>query len=145
MKVLIAAAAVAMLASGCASQITAPSAGGIVQISKNSTVGEDLLAMGYNLDNAVIVGALPSDDPAPACVHDVLRKAGLETVPGTETPKSFTPQREGVLSEGAIIYIKAQALKSLKGIEVSPECEQIIGRIVVDNMKAARKVGPFLF
>lgn len=129
-----------MTIAGCATTISGP--GPNVGISKTSTFGEDLLATAYNLDNAIAVGALPADDPAAACVHDVLIKAGLETPAGAEPVKSFEPKREGVVSEGAIIYIRAQNLKGLQGMEVSPRCKELIGQVVVDGAAAGRKLSP---
>lgn len=125
---------------GCATTISGPSPN--VGISPTSTFGEDLMATAFNLDNAILVGALPADDPAAACVHDVLRKAGLELPPGAEPAKSFEPKREGVVSEGAIIYIRAQNLKGLQGLQVSQDCKTLIGQVVVDGASAGRKLLP---
>lgn len=140
-EILIAVACLFLLAA-CATTISGP--GQVVGISPTSTVGTDLLSTAYNLDNAIAVGALPADDPAAACVHDVLVKAGLELPPGSEPAKSFEPKRDGIASEGAIVYIRAQNLKSLQGIDVSPECKMLIGQVVVDGARATRKLGGML-
>lgn len=136
---LLAAAAL----SSCAllpDTITANPAGGIP--ITNRTLVTDLQSAAFNLDNAVAIGALDPDDPAPVCVHDVLRKAGIEVAPGAPMPKSFEPKKDGVASAGAIAYIIAQQAKKAKPLEVSPSCEALVGRIVIDGAKALNKAAP---
>lgn len=98
------------------------------------------------LDQAVAIGALLPDDPAPACVHNVLLQAGIELAPGAVAPKSFVPLHNGPVSDAAVLYIQAQQAKQIssKGITVSVSCEAIVGRIFIDNLKAVAKVGTSL-
>lgn len=133
-------AAVAL--SGCAlmpETITASPAGGIS--ITNQTVVTDLKSASFNLDQAVAIGVLDANDPAPYCLHDVLKRAGIELAPGVQPPKSFTPKYDGIASAGAVAYIEAQKLKRLagQGVQVDASCEALVGRIVIDGMKAARK------
>jgi hypothetical protein len=110
----------------------------------NQTVVTDLQSAAYNLDNAVAVGALPTDDPAPKCLHDVLVKAGIEIPAGAVPAKSFAPKNDGVASAGAIAYILAQQAKQIakQGIQVDPSCEALVGRVVIDGAKAINKALP---
>ena len=130
----------ALLLAGCTTISTNP-----VAVSADSRLGKDLLAAAYNLDNAVAIGALSPKDPAPGCVHGVLIQAGIEVPPGAPVPGSFTPQREGLVSIGSIAYIKAQQLKSLKGVTVPVDCKALIGGLVIDGLTApAQIVAPFV-
>jgi hypothetical protein len=102
----------------------------------------DLQGMVSNLDNAMAIGALPADDRAAACGHDFLRQAGLENPSNAPEPKSFTPRRDGPLSDAAILYIQAQQAKQLAGttrITVSADCKTMIGQFVIDGVMAARQ------
>lgn len=125
---------------GCATPITNNNRSAGIAISPTSTVGTDLLSAAYNLDNAIKIGVLPANDPAAGCVHDVLKKAGIETDPNEAPPASFMPKSDGVASVGAIAYIRAQQLRDLKGIDVSIECKALIGTFVVDGLHDARKL-----
>jgi hypothetical protein len=145
MKSLLAALAVAsaFLLPGCAlmpETITASPTGGGFSIT-NDVVVNDLKSATYNLDQAVAIGVLDLNDPAPYCLHDVLKRAGIELAPGTMPPKTFQPKYDGLASAGAVAYIEAQKLKKLagQGIQVDASCEALVGRIVIDGMKAARK------
>lgn len=137
---------VALALAGCVSTpnlISGTNVGQSTNIT-NPTIVTDLQSAAYNLDQAVAVGALTADDPAPKCVHDVLVKAGIELPAGQAAPKSFTPKHDGVASAGAIAYILAQQAKALQGTvgQVSPNCEALVGRIVIDSAKAAGKAVP---
>ena len=127
MKYLI----VLLLLAGCSTISTNP-----VAVSADSRVGKDLVAAAYNLDQAVAIGALKPDDPAPKCVHGVLIQAGIEVPPGTPAPGSFTPQKEGLVSIGSIAYIKAQQLKGVK-LVVPVDCKALIGQMVIDGLTPA--------
>lgn len=107
----------------------------------NHTIVTDLQDAAFNLDQAVAVGALAANDPAPTCLHDLLQKAGIEVPAGGAAAKSFTPRNSGVASAGAIAYIFAQQAKSLgtSGVSVDPSCEALVGRITIDGVKAANK------
>jgi hypothetical protein len=72
----------------------------------------------WDLDQAIIIGDLSADDNADKCLHTVLGKYGLDPTVTTPpvvtsaTPKSFVPRKGGVLSLGAIAYIKAEQIKN---------------------------------
>lgn len=143
MKRLLFAALAALSVAGCAStpsQISgAPPGGGVTVTSP--TIVTDLQSAAYNLDNAVAVGALAATDPAPACMHDILVKAGVELPAGAVPAKSFTPKYDGVASAGTVAYILVQQAKQLQasGVQVDPSCEALVGRVVIDGMKATNK------
>ncbi len=118
MKILI--IAFAILLSGCA--ITDPIG---AKLSPGTVIENDLVATALNLDQAVAVGALSADDPAPICLHDLLARTGQ----GQDT---FKPQISGLISAGSIGYIKAQQLKN-RG-ELSVACKAIIGDILVGRL-----------
>ena len=124
----------ALLLAGCTTISTNP-----VAVPAGSFVGKDLIAAAYNLDQAVAIGALKADDPAPKCVHGVLMQAGIEVPPGTPAPGSFTPQKEGLVSIGSIAYIKAQQLKGAK-LTVPQDCKALIGQLVIDGLTAPATV-----
>ena len=109
-----------LMLSGCA--ITDPIG---AKLSPGTVIENDLTATALNLDQAVAVGALPADDPAPACLHDLLSRTGA----GQET---FKPQIAGLISAQSILYIKAQQIKN-RG-ELSASCKAIIGDILVGRM-----------
>jgi hypothetical protein len=123
---------------GCATTITGGPPGQGPAVDPSSFLAKDLVAAAYNLDQAVLVGALPADDPAPACVHGVLINAGIELPPGTTAPASFEPKREGLVSAGSIAYIRVQQLKAASGkvLKVPVSCKALIGGIVVDGLTA---------
>lgn len=134
-------AILAVLLAGCVStptQITGGTSTGI-PLAKNTVLATDLQSASYNLDKAVEVGALLPDDPAPKCLHSVLVQAGLETAPGTTPPASFAPKNDGIASLGAITYIIVQQAKRAVPVQVSPDCESLVGRIAIDGAKAANR------
>jgi hypothetical protein len=141
--------ALLFLLSGCVSTpalISGTSPGEAVPIT-NRTVVTDLQAAAYNLDNAVLVGALPADDPAPKCIHDILVKAGIELPPGVSPPQSFKPKNDGVASLGAIAYILAQQAKQIASsgaFKTDAVCEAVLGRVVIDGMKAVNNAIPLI-
>lgn len=110
----------AILLSGCA--ITDPIG---ARLSPGTIIENDLTATALNLDQAVAVGALPANDPAPVCLHDLLSRTGA----GQET---FKPQISGLISAQSVLYIKAQQIKN-RG-ELSASCKAIIGDIVVGRL-----------
>jgi len=106
------------------------------------TVQQGLLDAEFNLDNAIVVGALPKTDPADACLHGALTQIGIEPqangTPATPLP-SFTPKVSDLISAGSVLYIRAQQLKALQGaggLTVPVPCEAIIGQFVLDAGKA---------
>jgi len=134
----------ALFLAGCSNMITGGPPGQGPAVDPNSALAKDLVSAAYNLDNAVLVGALPADDPAPACVHGVLINAGIELPPGTTAPASFEPKRDGLVSAGAIAYIKIQQLKAQSGkvLKVPVSCKALIGQIMVDGLTAPTRILP---
>lgn len=115
-------------------------------VLQNPTVITDLQSAAYNLDNAVAVGALLADDPAPACVHAVLKQAGVEVDGQVVEQKSFVPKKDGLASAGSIAYILAQQAK--RGLGVKPvvpmDCKALIGTLVIDGIEAAKSAVPVI-
>jgi hypothetical protein len=87
--------------------------------------------------------ALLPDDPAPACIHAVLVKSGIEVPAGAVPAQSFVPKKDGVASAGAIAYIIAQQARRLskQKLSVDPSCEALVGRVVIDGARDFNKVG----
>lgn len=112
----------------------------------NPTIATDLQSASYNLDQAVTVGALSKDDPAPKCLHGVLQQAGLESTPGAAQAQSFVPKNDGVASLGSIAYIQVQQAKQLtgRGVTVPVDCKALLGQFVIDGLTTASKVVPVL-
>lgn len=102
---------------------------------------KDLKSAAANLDQAVAIGALSKDDPAPACLHDALQKAGIEVPAGATPAQSFTPANDGAFSLGSIFYIQVQQAKALKGttLVVSQSCLALLGQIHLDALTATAK------
>lgn len=113
-------------------------------IAGSPTIVTDLQSAAFNLDSAVTIGVLEKNDPAPACLHAILIKAGIETVPGAEPAASFVPKKDGVASAGAIAYILVQQAKKAArtATPVDPNCEALVGRIVIDGAVAIRRATP---
>lgn len=112
------------------------------------TVETDLLSAEWNLDQAILIGALPKDDPADACLHSSLTLIGIEPSPDGSTappPPTFTPKNDGLVSLGAIAYVRLQQAKKLTGggsIQVPQGCKTIIGQFVLDAGAAGVKAFP---
>lgn len=147
-RIIIVAVASLALLSACAStpeKITAAPAGPSLPVPiTNPTIVTDLQSAAYNLDNAVAVGALSKDDPAPACLHSVLQQADIETPAGAAPAASFTPKNDGVASLGAIAYIQIQQAKAAagQGISVALPCKALLGQFVIDGAVGLAKVAP---
>lgn len=128
--------AAACLLSACAAEIS----GNPSPISSTGVIGKDLQAAGRNLESAVKVGALSEDDPAPKCLANLLADLGLD---GTSVTDSFAPERAGIVSEGSILYVRAQQLKQVRDYRLPTECEAIVGRFVLDSARAGVRSLPF--
>ncbi len=102
----------------------------------------DLKAATENLDHAVAIGALPADDPAPKCFHDVLQRAGIELPPGAKEPASFVPKRDGIVSDATIAYIIARQQSTATTRPVATSCKELIGQFVVDAAIALKRANP---
>lgn len=106
-------------------------------LRQDGLIANDLKAAAFNLDQAIAIGVLPEDDPAAGCVRGVLSDLGLD---GTAAPEqSFMPKRDGLISIGAVLYIRAQQVKKARAsrITLPQDCMAIIGRIVIDAAKVA--------
>lgn len=105
--------------------------------SAGGLIARDMVATKFNLEKAVEVGALRADDPALGCLQMATAQLGI----GQKAP-SFEPQRAGVLSEGAIIYIRIQQAKKLQGgtgADLPVSCLALIGLFVQDGAKLGQK------
>lgn len=146
MKRIIAVLFVAVLAA-CVSTpekiVSTPTAGALPIPITDPIAIQDLKSAASNVDQAVAIGALPKDDPAPACLHDALQKAGIELAPGQTVPQSFKPANDGAFSLGTILYIQAQQAKAIRGqgINVSQPCLALLGQIHLDALMATAKLG----
>jgi len=139
---------VALSLAGCASvpekiSTTPTGATAPIQIT-NPTIITDLQSATENLDDAVRIGALPADDPAPKCLHDLLQRAGIEARPGAAPIQSFEPKNDGIASLGSIVYIQVQQAKAIAGQITPPsrDCTSLIGTFVIDGATALSKTLP---
>lgn len=123
--------ATALLAA-CASPppITNQPAALPIPIKADTTVGTGLVNAAYNLDQAVAIGALAKDDPAPQCVHGFLQQAGLEPVAGAPAAQNFTPKVTDMISAGSVLYIKAQQARGQRPYQPPVGCDAILGSLV---------------
>lgn len=116
----------------------------VASTSVGQTVTQGLQNAEWNLDQAIVVGALPSDDPADACLHSALTQMGIE--PGTTTPPapSFTPKVTDLISGGSVLYILAQQAKAVQGggITMPVSCEALVGKFVLDAGALGVQVAP---
>lgn len=128
----------AFFLSGCAISNTPFGVG----VKQDGVVASDLKAAAYNLDQAIAIGVLPADDPAAACVNDVLVDLGLDADASPDASQSFMPKRDGLVSVGAVLYIRARQLEKAKATRVNlpTNCKAVIGQIVIDAAKVAGKV-----
>lgn len=111
-------------------------------LSQDDSIVKDLKSAAYNLDQAIAIGVLPEDDPAAGCVHSVLSGLGLDD---TDTAaQTFMPKRDGLISRGAVLYIRARQLEKAKATraDLPSDCKAIIGQIVIDAVKVVRSVLP---
>ncbi len=121
---------------------SAPAAAALPIPITNPTLVKDLQATASNLDQAVAIGALPKNDPAPGCLHDFLQRAGVELPPGAVPAQSFKPENAGAFSLGSILYIQVQQAKAAAaggGITVSQPCLALVGQIHLDALAATAK------
>lgn len=103
----------------------------------DSTIGIGLQNAAWNLDQAIAIGVLPSDDPADLCVHAALQRAGIETTPGAVAAKSFVPKVSDAISAGSVLYIQAkQAQGAAPGITISTGCKALLGDVVLQGLAA---------
>lgn len=123
----IIAATLMLLAAGC-------TAIGGDPLLANPVVKNDLASATANVNNAVKLGFLAPDDPAVTCLNAIAAKAAADV--------SFTPEVNGLISAGSVAYIATQLAK--KGITVDPQCEALVGRVVIDGASATAKALPLV-
>jgi hypothetical protein len=101
----------------------------------------DLQTAAKTLDAAAANGELPKGDPAPGCIHDVLQRLGIEAAPGATPPTQFVAQIDGLVSAGAVLYIRFQQGRGLLGGATLPtECKTLVGQIVIDGATIAKLI-----
>lgn len=133
--------AMALLVTGCAGPITSggPKLSGFGQAVN---FDEGLREAKFNLENGVAIGVLPADDPALPCITGVMKTLGIDQPEGTV--KSFDPKTDELLGKATVLYIRARQAQSLagQGINVSPGCEQLIGKILIDAGRGGLRAQP---
>lgn len=111
-----------VLMSGCAAPIGA-------KYEPTTTAGKlivrDLKAASENLNQAVAVGALPADDPAPGCLKAAVNRFG-------DRQETFEPELAGVVSLSSVAYIQARQLENRA--PVSQECKALLGDILLRRL-----------
>ena len=149
-KLLAACATVALLA-GCANP-PAISSNPVQDVTSALTslggsqlqtqAGNDISAAQYDFNQAVVVGALTSSDPAPGCLNAVATATGLGGVGPVSA--SFVPKMVGPASIAAVAYIRLQQASGLAGggnisalIPVS--CLALIGKLNIDGLQQINK------
>lgn len=133
-------AAVAL--SGC--EAPQPISSAPLGLPADSLVATGLKNAAFNLDQAIAIGVLRKDDPAAACVHGVLKDAGLDGDGTAPAVQSFQPRVTDLVSAGSVAYIDAQRLKAVSGMlgTIPGGCEALVGRIMIDGLKAGARVMP---
>lgn len=122
---------------------TAPIAGTPAPAPAANVIVTDIQSASFDLDQAVAVGALTADDPAPKCLHGVMTQLGIDPANPPAANASFTPKNDGLVSAGAILYIRAQQIKRAGGaITVPVDCKSLIGQLVIDAGSAQAKALP---
>jgi hypothetical protein len=97
----------------------------------------------YNLDQAIQIGILPTNDPVDACVTSIMQIGGITpagTTAGTPAP-SFQPEVTEPISFSAASYLyilaaQAKGIGASAGSLVSASCEQIIGHMAIATIAA---------
>lgn len=104
------------------------------------TVVTGLQNAAFNLDSAIALKILPATDPVDGCAHGVLQAIGQDV---GQTPAPPAPQFQSkitdLISGGSVAYILAQQAKQIVangGSIVPPNCEQIIGHLVILGINA---------
>ncbi len=120
--------------------VVAPAAPGHL----GGVVIQGLTDAAYNLDQAVVVGALDKTDPAPACFHGMLAQLGVEVPAGAVAPASFTPKVSDLISAGSVLYIRAAQLRRLRGggIAVPTPCKELVAQFMLDAAAASTDLLP---
>lgn len=112
-------AGLAIAASGCATVLQ--------PIVKN-----DLASAAANFEQAVQAGVLPVTDPAVVCTRAIMARAAADV--------SLDPQISGIISASSVAYIAARVVENRA--KLPAECNETIGRLVIDGAKAVRGAVP---
>jgi hypothetical protein len=128
-----------LLMSACVTTISGSPGAGLTSTPAGAQLAADLKDASYNLNQAVVVGALGKADQAPGCLTAVMMQLGIIGPP----PLSFTPEVNGPISEGSVLYILAQQASALKNGtgDIPVPCYALIGKFAVDAGKLGLKVG----
>jgi hypothetical protein len=140
--------AAALLASACSTVPTISSNPVSTAAQKIAPAG-GLVATGLqnaasNLDKATAIGAIPASDPADGCVHQGLQLLGLEAVPGSPAPQSFTPVVSDVISGGSVLYILAVQAQNAPHISLSTQCKALLWDIEVQGLMSGAITTPLI-
>lgn len=100
----------------------------------------DLLSAAKNADGLVAIGVLAADDPVVTCAHGAVSAAGLDA-PAAEV-KSYTPELNGPLSEGVVLYARVKQAKQALGqpLKVPAGCGDLLLQIKIDLIHDARRL-----
>jgi len=110
-----------------------------LHLTKSASFVDHLKGAQSNLQQAQAIGVLRENDPALACVTQVLAKIAPET---GDAPKSFVPNSGSILEDASIAYILKRQLEDLRNLGPSqpdPTCLGLVGQIVYDGAVAARR------
>lgn len=138
----------ATLLVGCATPISKSLTTDIAATVPNdrgaSAIIQGLQDSAFNFDEAVRVGALDATDPAPGCVHGVLKDLGVEASAGTAPPAVFTPRVSDLLSAGSVLYIRVKQAERLAGtsVVVPTDCKALVGQLIIDVARQGLSVLP---
>lgn len=95
----------------------------------------------WNFDQALLVGALKKDDPAPPCFHALMLDLGIDPASPPPPGSSFTPRVTDVISFGSVLYIRAQQAQDVQGagIKVPPSCDALVSLVIKDALRTGIK------
>jgi hypothetical protein len=133
-----------LLYAGCTSAISANPIQDVQTGPMGRVVQQGLLDATSNLDQAVQVGALSADDPAPKCFHGFLGQLGIDPAHPVSPAASFTPKVSDLISAGSVLYIRAKQLQKLQGggVSVPTDCKVLIAQFMLDAAAAQTKALP---
>jgi len=105
MRILILPVLLLLTLAGCAETPISANIAKDVLPSGPGTLGgvvvEGLVNATWNLDQAVVVGALKADDPAPKCFHSILKQLGVDPAQTAAPGPSFVPKVSDLISAAA--------------------------------------------
>ena len=133
---------------GCSNSISKDITKDIVQSSGDGhlagVVKQGLIDASWNLDQAVIVGALDAKDPAPLCFRSILGQLGIDPNKPPTPGESFSPRVSDGISAGSVLYIRVQQAKRLQGggVQAPSDCTALVGMFFMDAARAGIKSQP---